>query len=84
MKRPTLCRTAGILGGRDDFRQFLAERFPQAWAQFGDLRDTDRAAAVIRAICEIESRSELDRNSAAAQRFHSELGFPFNAWRRGS
>lgn len=32
MNRPTLARTAGILGSRVDFRRFLAEQYPQAWA----------------------------------------------------
>ncbi|WP_454752200.1 hypothetical protein [Cupriavidus necator] len=81
MTRPTLARTAGILGGNAEFRRFLAERYPEAWAQFGALCDTERAAAVVRAVCGIASRSELDSNPAAAQRFHTKLGFPFNAWR---
>lgn len=46
------------------------------------MRDIDRAAAVIRALCGITSRSELDSNPVAAQRFHTKLGFPFNSWRR--
>ncbi|QYY30335.1 hypothetical protein K2O51_23485 [Cupriavidus pinatubonensis] len=82
MSRPALARTAGILCSRTDFRNFLAERYPHAWAQFGALRDIERAAAVIRALCGIESRSELDSNPAVAQRFHTKLGFPFSAWRR--
>lgn len=81
MTRPTLARAAGILGGNAEFRSFLAERFPEAWAQFGALRDTERAAAVVRAVCGIGSRSELDHNPDAAQRFHTKIGFPFNAWR---
>ena len=82
MNSLTLARTAGILCGRDDFRQFLSELHPLIWAQFATLSDCDRAAAVVRALCDIESRSELDRNPIAAQSFHTKLGFPFNAWRR--
>ncbi|WP_042886391.1 hypothetical protein [Cupriavidus necator] len=81
MTRPALARTAAILGGNADFRRFLADCYPEAWAQFGALRDTERAAAVVRAVCGIDSRSELDRNPYAAQRFHTKLGFPFNDWR---
>lgn len=80
--RPTLARTAGILCNNADFRRFLAERFPMDWKDFSDLEDVERAAAVVRSACSIESRSELDSNPAAAQRFHTELGFPFNNWRR--
>lgn len=80
--RPTLARTAGILCNNADFRRFLAERFPADWKDFSDLEDVERAAAVVRAACDIKSRGELDSDPAAAQRFHTELGFPFNNWRR--
>ncbi|MFS8973893.1 hypothetical protein PO002_05165 [Cupriavidus necator] len=83
MNRSTLARTAGILGGRDDFRRFLADRYAQAWTQNGDLPDTDRAAAVIRAVCGIESRSELDSDPAAAHRYHTRIGLAFSTWRAG-
>lgn len=82
MNRLALARTAGILCGNHEFRRFLAERFPLDWKDFSDLEDADRAAAVVRSACGIKSRSELDCNPAAAQRFHTKLGFPFNAWRR--
>ncbi|MCY1263096.1 hypothetical protein D9M68_123630 [compost metagenome] len=84
MTRPALARTAGILCGNPEFRRFLAERFPIDWKDYSDLEDVDRAAAVVRTACDIKSRSELDSDPAAAQRFHAELGFPFNAWRRAT
>ncbi|KAI3597673.1 hypothetical protein D8I24_6489 [Cupriavidus necator H850] len=84
MTRPALARTAGILCGHPAFRQFVAERFPAEWKDFSDLEDVERAAAVIRTVCEIPSRRELDADPAAAQRFHAKLGFPFNAWRRAA
>lgn len=82
MTRPALARIAGILCSNPEFRRFLAERFPVEWKDFSDLQEAERAAAVVRAACHIKSRSELDTDPAAAQRFHLELGFPFNAWRR--
>ncbi|RWA55301.1 hypothetical protein AU476_07260 [Cupriavidus sp. UYMSc13B] len=82
MIRPTLARTAGILCGNPTFRRFLAERFPAEWRDFGDLEDVDRAAAVVRTVCEIKSRSELDRDSTAARLFHTNVGFPFNDWQQ--
>lgn len=80
-RRPSLARAAGILCGNPEFHRFLAERFPADWRDFGDLEDKDRAAAVLRHACDIRSRSELDSDPAAARRFHSRLGFPFNTWR---
>ncbi|MCY1250184.1 hypothetical protein D9M68_122730 [compost metagenome] len=84
MTRPALARTAGILCGNLEFRRFLSERFPIEWKDFSDLEDAERAAAVVRTACDIKSRSELDSDPAAAQRFHAELGFPFNTWRRAT
>lgn len=82
MSRPALARTAGILCSDADFRRFLAERFPVEWKDFGDLEDVDRAAAVVRTACEIESRSELDKNSDARRRYDRLIGLPYSNWRR--
>lgn len=49
-----------------EFRQFL--RVP----------DEATAAHSVRAICEVKSRSELDSNPAAAQRFHQFIRLPFS------
>lgn len=44
------------------------------------LRVPDEATAVtaVRAICEVKSRSELDSNPVAAQRFQQFIRLPFN------
>ena len=82
MQRPNLARTSGVLGGRDDFRRFLAERFPQTWMQFDGLSDTERAAAVIRAVCGIRSRRELDSSAEVRRRYDRMIGLPYSSWRR--
>lgn len=81
MTRPALARTAGILCSNTEFRRFLAMRYPAVWAQHNGLRDAERAAAVIRVVCDIESRSDLDRSAAAARRYHTRIGLAFSSWR---
>lgn len=84
MPRPSyLARTAGISCGDPTFRAFLADRYPDVWKDCSDLQeDAERAAAVVRCVCEIRSRSELDTDCGAAQRYHTRIGFRFNEWKR--
>lgn len=80
--RASLARTVAILCSNPGFQRFLAESFPQAWADTGDFRDPERAAIVVRQTCRIGSRSQLDSDRAAAQRYHQQIGLAFSAWRR--
>lgn len=80
--RTSLARSVAILCANSSFQRFLAERFPQAWAETGDFRDPERAAIVVRKACDISSRSQLDSDRAAAQRYHASIGLAFSAWRR--
>lgn len=79
--RPALARTAAILCSDPDFRRFLSERFPVDWRDFGDLEDKDRAAAVLRSACRIESRKELDLDPGARRRFDHVIRLPYSTWR---
>ena len=55
----------------------------QFWArlQCGELLTADQAKAFILETCAITSRSHLDTNPAAADRFHKLIREPFLAWR---
>ena len=48
------------------------------------LRVPDEATAVhsVRAICEVKSRGEIDRNATAAQRFHDFIRKPYLVFTR--
>ena len=60
-----------------EFQQWLKAAFPLAWSHgIGDT-DVHRAASVIRAVCLIESRVELDNDKYAAVRFDTLIRMPW-------
>lgn len=80
-----LSRYAALLGGNELFLQWLSETIT-----FGAKREThsvewwkseDHVARWIRWVCKVESRADLDRDPAAAQRFHEQVRTPYNNWR---
>lgn len=81
MSVAALTRTAAILCGNPEFQHFLAERFPQAWFEARDFPNAERAAAVVRRACRINSRTELDTDPAAALRYHALIGLAYSTWR---
>ncbi|MNS45643.1 hypothetical protein D3C72_781180 [compost metagenome] len=81
MTRPALARTAAILCSNPQFQRFLSHRFAALWLQHNTLHDKERAAAVVRDACGIQSRSELDSDTEARQRYNRLIGLPFSTWR---
>lgn len=71
-----LCIMACAFCRHLDFREYLQEIDPrhEEWTE-------GAAKGFILAICNINSRNELDRDSAAANRFHELVRIPFLAWR---
>lgn len=65
---PRLSQWAALRCKEPAFRQFL--RAP----------DEDTAVRVVRAICNVRSRSELDSDPVAAQRFHQLIRLPFSQY----
>lgn len=65
MKGGPLARLAGQLCQRHDFQQFC------------QTSTADGAAEFVRAICQVQSRAELDHNPEAARRFHEQVRQPF-------
>lgn len=72
-----LAQRAGILCGEGAFITFLAEYHYNA--NLDDVAPFD-PAVVLRTICHIESRAELDHNEDAARKFHK-LELEYNAWK---
>lgn len=48
-----------------------------AFQRFLRVPDEQTAVHSVRAICEVKSRGEIDRNPTAAQRFHQFIRLPF-------
>jgi hypothetical protein len=74
-KRQSLAQKAALLCGDEDFRKFLSDALPHS----GVPQDADEAAAFVRELCQVESRSEFDSDPEAGQRW-LELEAQFTAW----
>ena len=73
-KRGTLAQQCGILCGDPVFLKFLYEHGPEI------PRNDFEAAAVVRKICKVESRSEFDSDPLAGQRWR-DLKAKYEAWK---
>lgn len=72
-----LCKLAGMFCNNAQFLEWLRIRYdplPQT---------AEDAATIIRNLCKVESRAELDHDDAAASVFHREFRLPYNAWLDG-
>ncbi|CAB3730259.1 hypothetical protein LMG22037_05520 [Paraburkholderia phenoliruptrix] len=76
-KGGALAKLAGMLCADSEFWKFLTYQFSLEEACESD----EGAAEVIREVCEIESRSELDWHTDAADRFHAQIRGPWIKWR---
>lgn len=81
MTRPALARTAGMMCLNPGFQRFLSHRFASIWLQHITAPEKERAAIVVREVCGITSRSDLDKDKAAALRYNCRIGLPFSSWR---
>lgn len=77
---PTV-RRAGILCNDRMFQNFLLEGWPLDWDRSAG-SDSERAAFVVRQLCEIQSRKELATNPQASAAFET-LTAKFEMWKRG-
>jgi hypothetical protein len=74
-----LARLAGILCGDAEFQVWIEARHPTIaeGAEFGD--DASKVAAhIVRTLCGVESRAELDHDPEAARRFHELVRKPWS------
>jgi hypothetical protein len=73
-----LAKLAGMLCGDPDFQAWIEARNPQLAerAPF-ELSGPDLAAHLVRTICGVESRAQLDHNPEAARRFHESIRKPW-------
>lgn len=76
-KGGALAKLAGMLCDDSNFHEFLTHQF----ALEEICESADGAATVVREVCEIESRSELDWHTEAADRFHVLIRGPWIKYR---
>jgi hypothetical protein len=71
-----------ILAGRwcNDltFHEWLSVKFPQEWAACAGMHPRNKAATVVRHVCGIESRAELDSNQGSASLFNVHIREPYS------
>lgn len=73
-----LARDVAMMCANPEFHRWAQEAFPAQWEAAPGKTPTDWAASVVRAVCAIESRAELDNDEAAAKRFHSLIRDPYS------
>jgi len=59
------------------FQAWLYGRFPKQWTEAPGTTEAEWAASVVRAVCAVESRAELDNNPSAAEVFHRLIRIPY-------
>jgi len=73
--RGELCRWAAIRCTEEQFRRWMTEA--NDWAVEAT---EEQCAEFIREVCGVESRVELDTNSAAGKKFHHLIRAPYAKW----
>jgi hypothetical protein len=75
-----LSKLAGILCNDPDFLPWLERRMPpeKLPAALGGEEGAERAAVIVRHLCGVKSRAELDHNSKAAVIFHEQIRRPWS------
>lgn len=59
------------------FQQWLSIRWPACWVMATGPFGADRAASVIRSVCKVQSRAELDTDQTARARFDELIRRPW-------
>lgn len=76
-----LAKLAGMMCQSHEFVEWLAHEFPvahrKAEERLVESEPHEIAVAVLREVCGIKSRAELDHNEAAADRFHRFVRIPY-------
>lgn len=72
-----LAKLAGMLCADPNFWEFLNDEFMLP----ADVTNAEQAAMVIRNVCQIESRAELDSNLEAEMDFHASIRGPWLKYR---
>ena len=76
-----LVKRAGILCTDQSFQQFLQANWSHKWVETIGTHE-ERAADLVRNLCNIQSRKELATNQRAASAFEELLG-KFEGWKKG-
>ena len=70
----------GMRCGEPAFQAWLADQWPKQWSEAIGATDTLRAASVVRAVCHVQSRAEIDNDQAKFARFDRLIRQPWAAF----
>jgi hypothetical protein len=76
-KGGALSQWAAMRGNEPAFQQWISAEFPNTWEEAAGANDSERVAIVIREVCGIDSRAELDNNAEATVCFHESIMDPW-------
>lgn len=79
-----LAKAAGIWCRDRTFVRWLMGTFPGRWRACRGRDDAETAAKVVRLVCGVASRAELDTDERAAFEFHRQIRRPYNDWLRAN
>lgn len=74
-----LAKLAGVFCQDKRFLAFLDAE----WHDDGPYDTPEKAADLVRRVCEVSSRAALDQDEAAAERFHERIRIPYVRWQLG-
>jgi len=78
-----LARLSGMWCAQPAFAEWLAEAMPALWKRTADLNagldDHELAAICVRALCNVQSRAEIDHNQDASHAFLTKIRLPYMA-----
>lgn len=75
-----LCQWVAMRCNEQEFQLWLSVHFPKIWPGTTG-KPHERAAEVVRQVCEIESRAEIDNDEGAYERFHELIREPWKKYR---
>jgi len=80
--RGPLCSWVAIRCSEPAFAAWIETAYPDQWLeQFMNLGDAEEAAAkVVRDLCQVVSRRDLDTDTEAAARLHARVRLPYMQW----
>lgn len=78
-----LCKLAAIWCQDSEFQDWLLEQHPETVPDMAMTDKTAYVAQMVREICGVRSRRDLDHDPEAGQLFHDLIRRPFMEWRGG-
>ena len=70
---------AAIFCAQPEFQAFLDAK----WRDDAPYNTAEKAADLVRRVCEVDSRAQFDNDAAAAERFHDRVRIPYVNWQLG-